>query len=67
MCWFTYFSFVFVEILKDVKDKDVFLKQSAANHQSRPFVRRALFTVGLLLRHFDFTDKDVIEGLDVSL
>jgi hypothetical protein len=35
--------------------------------KSRPFFRRALFTVGLLLRHFDFTDKDVIQGLDVSL
>ncbi|XP_063234204.1 nipped-B-like protein isoform X2 [Bacillus rossius redtenbacheri] len=29
----------------------------------RPFFRRALFTVGLLLRHFDFMDKDVIKGL----
>nr|CAD7267425.1 unnamed protein product [Timema shepardi] len=29
----------------------------------RPFFRRALFTVGLLLRHFDFMDKDVINGL----
>jgi cohesin loading factor subunit SCC2 len=35
--------------------------------KSRPFFRRALFTVGLLLRHFDFTDKDVIQGLEVSL
>jgi cohesin loading factor subunit SCC2 len=33
----------------------------------RPFFRRALFTVGLLLRHFDFTDIDVIQGLEVSL
>ncbi|PNF24471.1 Nipped-B-like protein [Cryptotermes secundus] len=32
--------------------------------KSRPFFRRALFTVGLLLRHFDFTDKDVIQGLE---
>ncbi|XP_033210701.1 nipped-B-like protein [Belonocnema kinseyi] len=29
----------------------------------RPFFRRALFTVGLLLRHFDFTLPEVIEGL----
>lgn len=29
----------------------------------RPFFRRALFTVGLLLRHFNFTDAEVIEGL----
>lgn len=29
----------------------------------RPFFRRALFTVGLLLRHFDFMDPEVIEGL----
>ena len=35
--------------------------------KSRPFFRRALFTVGLLLRHFDFTDKDVIQGLEVSM
>jgi hypothetical protein len=33
----------------------------------RPFFRRALFTVGLLLRHFDFTDRDVIQGLEVSV
>lgn len=31
--------------------------------RNRPFFRRALFTVGLLLRHFNFTDKEVIEGL----
>ncbi|KAK0173665.1 hypothetical protein PV328_006828 [Microctonus aethiopoides] len=30
---------------------------------SRPRFRRALFTVGLLLRHFNFTDPEVIEGL----
>ncbi|XP_011863105.1 PREDICTED: nipped-B-like protein [Vollenhovia emeryi] len=29
----------------------------------RPFFRRALFTVGLLLRHFNFMDPEVIEGL----
>ncbi|XP_015608348.1 nipped-B-like protein B [Cephus cinctus] len=29
----------------------------------RPFFRRALFTVGLLLRHFNFTDPEVIDGL----
>ncbi|XP_076624009.1 nipped-B cohesin loading factor [Colletes latitarsis] len=29
----------------------------------KPFVKRALFTVGLLLRHFNFTDPNVIEGL----
>jgi cohesin loading factor subunit SCC2 len=33
----------------------------------RPFFRRALFTVGLLLRHFDFTDKDVIQGLENNI
>jgi len=27
--------------------------------QHRPFFRRALFTVGLLLRHFDFTNEEV--------
>lgn len=32
----------------------------------RPLFRRALFTVGLLLRHFDFTDKEVIGDLAVS-
>ncbi|XP_012219437.1 nipped-B-like protein A [Linepithema humile] len=29
----------------------------------RPYFRRALFTVGLLLRHFNFMDPEVIEGL----
>ncbi|XP_016839309.1 nipped-B-like protein [Nasonia vitripennis] len=29
----------------------------------KAFFRRALFTVGLLLRHFDFTNPQVIEGL----
>lgn len=32
----------------------------------KPLFRRALFTVGLLLRHFDFTDKEVIAELAVS-
>ncbi|XP_046458023.1 LOW QUALITY PROTEIN: nipped-B-like protein A [Daphnia pulex] len=34
--------------------------------QHRPFFRRALFTVGLLLRHFDFTDEEVRYGLPDS-
>ncbi|XP_044741697.1 nipped-B-like protein A [Chrysoperla carnea] len=29
----------------------------------KPTVRRSMYTVGLLLRHFDFTDKDVIRDL----
>lgn len=29
----------------------------------RPACKRALFTVGLLMRHFDFTDREVREGL----
>ena len=29
----------------------------------RPWFRRAIFTVGLLLRHFNFTDPEVIKGL----
>lgn len=35
--------------------------------QHRPFFRRALFTVGLLLRHFDFTDEEVIGILFMCL
>ncbi|XP_012262390.2 nipped-B-like protein [Athalia rosae] len=35
--------------------------------KNRPFFRRALFTVGLLLRHFNFTDKEVIEGLPENI
>ena len=31
--------------------------------QHRPFFRRALFTVGLLLRHFDFTHEEVFHFL----
>ncbi|KAJ8678892.1 hypothetical protein QAD02_014679 [Eretmocerus hayati] len=33
----------------------------------KPYFRRALFTVGLLLRHFDFTDPQVIEGLSEKI
>ena len=33
----------------------------------RPFFCRALFTVGLLLRHFNFTDPEVIEGLHENI
>ncbi|XP_014208560.1 nipped-B-like protein [Copidosoma floridanum] len=33
----------------------------------KPFFRRALFTVGLLLRHFDFTDLQVIDGLPENI
>ncbi|XP_034230674.1 nipped-B-like protein [Thrips palmi] len=61
-CFNKYYS-----VMRDVKEKDLFLKQSAASQQTRPYVRRALFTVGLLLRHFDFTNKDVIEGLDEDI
>ena len=32
----------------------------------KPFFRRALFTVGLLLRYFDFGDEQVHKGLNVS-
>lgn len=35
----------------------------ARDAQFRRYFRRALFTVGLLLRHFDFKDKDVIGDL----
>ncbi|XP_013182158.1 PREDICTED: nipped-B protein [Papilio xuthus] len=34
---------------------------------SRPYFRRALFIVGLLLRYFDFTDNRVIEGLSSDI
>ncbi|CAH2073941.1 unnamed protein product, partial [Iphiclides podalirius] len=34
---------------------------------SRPYFRRALFIVGLLLRYFDFTDNKVIEGLSSDI
>lgn len=33
----------------------------------KPYFRRALFTVGLLLRYFDFTDPLVIEGLPENI
>ena len=33
----------------------------------KPYFRRALFTVGLLLRHFDFTDSQVIDGLPENI
>lgn len=32
----------------------------------RPYLRRFLFIIGLMLRHFDFNDPVVIEGLEVS-
>ncbi|KAJ1519897.1 hypothetical protein ONE63_004137 [Megalurothrips usitatus] len=53
-------------ILRDAKEKELFSRPATSN-QHRPLVHRALFTVGLLLRHFDFTDKDVIEGLDTDI
>lgn len=34
---------------------------------SRPYFRRALFIVGLLLRYFDFTEARVIEGLPADI
>ncbi|XP_077287915.1 nipped-B cohesin loading factor isoform X2 [Arctopsyche grandis] len=33
----------------------------------RPQFRRALFIIGLLLRHFDFTDTNVIQGLALDI
>lgn len=67
---FPYIYFVFnsvAGILREAKQLETFTRQSASANQRRPLVRRALFTVGLLLRHFDFTDKDVIEGLEVCV
>jgi len=32
-----------------------------------PYCKRALFTVGLLMRHFDFTDPLVREGMSPDL
>ena len=32
--------------------------------RSTPFFRRSLFTVGLLLRHFDFTQEELYAGLE---
>ena len=34
--------------------------------QATPFFRRSLFTVGLLLRYFDFSQEDLYTGLEVS-
>ena len=34
--------------------------------KATPLFRRSLFTVGLLLRHFDFTQEDLYTGLGVS-
>jgi cohesin loading factor subunit SCC2 len=34
--------------------------------QHKPYFKRALFTVGLLMRHFDFTNQLVNDGLPVS-
>lgn len=50
---------------KDCLEKDTdYCKNIVIN--CKPAFRRALFIVGLLLRHFDFTDKDVIGDLPVS-
>ncbi|XP_034948394.1 nipped-B-like protein A [Chelonus insularis] len=35
--------------------------------KARPMFRRSLFTVGLILRHFDFTDPEVIKGLPENI
>lgn len=42
-------------------------REGANDKKARMYFRRALFTVGLLLRHFDFKDADVIGDLPVSL
>lgn len=33
--------------------------------RARPMIKRSLFIVGLLLRFFDFTDKEVLESISV--
>lgn len=40
--------------------------RDANDKQFRMYFRRALFIVGLILRHFDFKDPDVIGDLSVS-
>lgn len=42
-------------------------KNFLQNAHYRKYLRRALFTVGLLLRHFNFKDPEVIGDLPVSL
>lgn len=32
-----------------------------------PVIKRSLFIVGLLLRFFDFTDKEILESFSVSM
>lgn len=32
-----------------------------------PVIKRSLFIVGLLLRFFDFTDKEILESFSVSI
>lgn len=34
--------------------------------RNRPIIKRSLFIVGLLLRFFDFTNREVLGNLDVS-
>lgn len=62
-CFIQYYSMV-------MKYKECIEKNTAFHKEllvkCRPQFRRALFIVGLLLRHFDFTDKDVIGNLPVN-
>lgn len=57
-----YFNF-----LKDYKKKTDLDPTSPRLIQSRPFLYRSLFTVGLFLRHFDFTRPEVIKGLPENI
>lgn len=50
---------------KECLEKDTDYCKNIVNN-CRPAFRRALFIVGLLLRHFDFTDKEVFGDLPVS-
>ena len=64
-CFDNYFTKITVKYkrLHEANPKDPRL----ADRGNMVTFRRALFTVGLLLRHFDFSSKEVYDGLQVSL
>ena len=60
-CFNQYFGWM--SKFKEAHEKD---PEDSRLPSSLPRFRRAMFTVGLLLRHFDFKTAEVYEGLEVS-
>ena len=61
------FSGYLIKIREHMEKDEINDDTKAQLEAARPACKRALFTVGLLMRHFDFTENDVRDGLPENI